>query len=1037
MCQVRLGVGLWMFCAFCAITQADTTVIPRAVGNDFSALERLKNSGFERGGEDWNGWMQAFEAAEAGGRGGTRGLRCTADKPDGQYGAGQLVKLDQTVPRPIVLSGWSRAENVDGTSDNGYSVYVDVNYTDGDHLWGQTGCFSVGTHDWEQRRVLLVPDKPVASLTVLGLFRGHNGTVWFDDFSVVEANSDSKVFEGVLVGNCSAPDVSVDTCDISTGDGLKLSLDRKTGAVAALCLKDAVLGENGLPAFVRDVAGNSDFVAPEWKVEPTAEGATLSGEASTLQLRLSLTLTAHDGDLEVNGTVQDLRGADRAVTVYVPLPVSGEWVWSPDMRRDLPARGLCINAFRTGAGATGMRSSYPLAVLSGAKGGLVLATPIDAPRHDRLAYDAERNMFYAAFDLGLSAAVKRSPGTASFRTILYASDPALRFRGALAQYYRLFPNAFEKRVSNEGLWMAFTDISTLPNPEDFGFAYQEGAPNVAWDEQHGVLSFPYTEPMTTWFQLAPEVTRSYDGAVGYLHGLLDKKDDPLHESASVIDASSVLDGTGRSVLSVVNAPWCDGVVFALDADPAIPVGPPHSMNRGQAELKRLEQAVADAVNGAVAEWPWRGSGTCAADTAARTEGAQSLCLNAPEPGKTVDAFQTVSIGQTGPKALVLRATVRTRDLTGVEDTDCSVYVDLVHADGTALYCQSIPLAPGTREFQTVERRIVSDKPFASATVHLLLRGGHTGTVWFDGLYLGEEGSTKNLLKNPGLEGSPERGAVADGVYIDSYEFWSNNINYNAAHFANVDIPLVFDAQSCRVGVLTVFSTFAFQRELAQRMHARGKFMFANGALGSYDMPAAFLDVLGTETNWMPGGKWQPMTDAELCFRRALSAQKPYCFLMNTHYDDFTLALTERYMQRALAYGMFPGFFSENAATGCYFQNPKWYEAARPQFKKYLPLIQTIAKAGWQPLTFATSDKAAVYVERFGQPESGTVYFTVLNDSGQAHKANIEVDLAGLGWREAVVTAREMIGATDIAWSSVGTLQLDLNPEQAMLIRLKK
>jgi hypothetical protein len=520
-----------------------------------------------------------------------------------------------------------------------------------------------------------------------------------------------------------------------------LSIDKKSGAVTALRLKDAVLGESCLPVFVRDMAGNSDFIAPEWNVQQTAEGASLTGDVSALQLRLSLTFTISENTIQVNGMVQDLRGADRAVTVYVPLPVAGEWIWSPDMRRDVPARGLCMNAFRTGAGATGMRSSYPLAVLTGVKGGLALAAPIDTPRHDRLAYDADRNLFYAAFDLGLSSATKRSPGAASFRAILYACDPALRFRGALSQYYRLFPAAFEKRVPREGLWMAFTDISTLPNPEDFGFAYQEGAPNVAWDEQHGILSFPYTEPMTTWLKLAPEVPRSYDGAVNYLHALLDRNDDPLHESASVIAASSVLDGTGRSVLSVVNAPWCDGVVFALDADPAIPVNAPHTMNRGQAELKRLEEAVADTITAPVPEWPWRGTGTCAPSAAVKTEGTQSLCLAAATPGRPVDAFQTVPVSQTAAKALVMRAAIRTRDLTGVEDTDCSVYVDLVHADGTPLYCQAIPVAPGTREFQVVERRIVSDKPFAGATVHLLLRGAHTGTVWFDDLFLGEEGST--------------------------------------------------------------------------------------------------------------------------------------------------------------------------------------------------------------------------------------------------------------------------------------------------------
>ena len=1035
---MRAGVLMLMPCVLCLSAQADTTVMPKAVGGvAATAVERLANPGFEEGATAWDGWMQAFEVQDDGGRGGSRGVRCASGKPEEQRGAGQLVKLDQAAPRPILISGWSRAENVDGTSDNGYSVYVDVNYADGDHLWGQTGCFSVGTHDWEQRRVLVVPEKPVASLTVLGLFRGHNGTVWFDDFSLIEADSGSRVFEGVVVGDPVSPSGEGEVHEMSAGDGLRLAVDRKTGALTVLRSNGAVLGTKGLPVFVRDVAGNGDFVAPEWLVEETPAGLGMTGELTGLQLRLSLKIADVGGTIDFSGTVQDLRGADRAVTVYVPLPVTGEWTWSPDMRRDMPAKGWCVNAFRNGVGATGTRSSYPLAVLTRADAGVAMAVPIDTPQHYRLAFDADRGMLYAAFDLGLSPAVKRSPGAADFRAMLFSTDPAQRFRGALARYYTLFPDAFAKRVPREGNWMAFTDISTLPNPGDFGFAFQEGACNVAWDEQHGVLSFPYTEPMTTWLKLAPEVPRTYDGAVNHLNALLEKKGEPLHESAAIIAASSVLDNNGKSVLSVVNAPWCDGVVFALNADPGIPVNTPDTTNRGQAELKRLEEAVADTVTAPVPDWPWRGTGACAPDGSVKTGGTQSLRMTVTAPGKTVDVFQTVAPDQTVPKPFVVRARVRAGGLTGDADTDCSLYVDLAHADGSPLYCQAVPIAAGTRDFETVERRIVSDKPIASATVHLLLRGGHTGTVWFDDLFLGEEGSAVNLLKNPGLEGGAEKGAAADGVYIDSYEFWANSIDYNANHFANMDVPLVFDAQSCRVGALTVFSTFAWQREMARRMHAQGKLMFANGVLANYDMPAAFLDVLGTETNWMPGGKWQPMTDAELCFRRALCAQKPYCFLMNTHYDDFTLELTERYMQRALAYGMFPGFFSENASTDCYFATPKWYEPARPLFKKYLPLIQTIARAGWEPVTFAKSDNAAVYVERFGRPENGTVYFTMLNDSNQEQKAAVEIDTSGLGWKDAKVKVREMIGESDIPWSGNGPIQRDLNPEQAVLIRLSQ
>jgi hypothetical protein len=156
--------------------------------------------------------------------------------------------------------------------------------------------------------------------------------------------------------------------------------------------------------------------------------------------------------------------------------------------------------------------------------------------------------------------------------------------------------------------------------------------------------------------------------------------------------------------------------------------------------------------------------------------------------------------------------------------------------------------------------------------------------------------------------------------------------------------------------------------------------------------------------------------------------------MNTHYEDFTLELTERYMQRSLAYGMFPGFFSENASTGCYFENPKWYEPARPLFKKYVPLIQTIAKAGWQPVAFAKTNDPMVYIERFGEPEAGTVYFTVLNDSTQSRTVSIEIDATAMGWTGRNVSTVEMISGKEVPCEA-DRIKLDLNPEQAILLSL--
>ncbi len=106
--------------------------------------------------------------------------------------------MNRTNVAPIIVRGWSKADNVSGTMDNDYALYVDIVYQDGTPLWGQTGKFRCGSHDWEQREFVIMPQKPVKTLTLHCLFRNHTGKVWFDDVSVTEVKTDggAVLFEG-------------------------------------------------------------------------------------------------------------------------------------------------------------------------------------------------------------------------------------------------------------------------------------------------------------------------------------------------------------------------------------------------------------------------------------------------------------------------------------------------------------------------------------------------------------------------------------------------------------------------------------------------------------------------------------------------------------------------------------------------------------------------------------------------------------------------------------------------------------------------
>ncbi|HPO12819.1 MAG TPA: hypothetical protein PLI09_05195 [Candidatus Hydrogenedentes bacterium] len=867
-------------------------VVERVSLETGAAQQLVKNPGFEEGEAaslpGWFFWRTGYEAAAGAGRDGGCALRCVQAVTTDQHGAGQTVELNQSEARTIFATGWSRAENVDGSPNPGYSIYLDMEYMDGTFLYAQASPFSTGTHTWELRKLVIPPGKAVRRATVYPLFRGHTGTVYFDDFALGELKGESDVhfFEGVPVrsGSKEIPDFPV-AATLHTSNGLDVKLGEDNSSIA---MNGHVLGRGGPVCFVRDATADSDFLAPDsWKLKEGEGTVTLTGNVDPLDLILNVTLLADGTHIEVTSLVQDTRGEDRAVTLYFAVPVMGQgWTWSDDTRRSVPAeKGVFCNTVRTGAGATGLRSRYPLAALSKDREGLALAVPLDEPRHHRFGFDASNGLYFAAFDLGLSKATAKFPGKAMCRVLVYPFEGQHRFRGALARYYSLFPESFVKRAPVEGLWMAFTDIATVKGWEDFGFAYKEGINNVPWDARHGILSFVYTEPMTTWLALPPEIPRTYDAVMEYLNtlGTSDKPEDQRRASKTI--TSSLHGPDGRSILSIENAPWCNGAVFALNPNPEVPTTAQHPINQAQNEFGQIESAI--------------------------------------------QQHDRKSLGDVEP-------------------------------------------------------------------------------------------------------------ARVDGTYIDSYEFWNTTLNYNRTHFASADLPLVYDAMTCQPGILTIFSTFEFQRELARRMHAQNRLMMANGVLHVYDFPAAYLDVLGTETNWFPQGKWQPLPDDDLCFRRAMCYQKPYCFLMNTHYADLTLELTERYMQRCLFYGMFPGFFSENAATNCYFATPEWYEPARSLFRKYVPLIRRIAKAGWKPITFAKTDNEKLYVERFGMAKEGEVFFTVMNETGSPERGMLKIDLAGLGWGEGNGEVRDLTEETVIHECKPDTmleLPLDCRPYSTKLFLL--
>jgi hypothetical protein len=992
--------------------------------------------------ENWQGWELGYEIDEAVSHSGKRSAKCQSSDPRKEYGIFQVVNLNQEKPIPILAQCFSKAENVSGTPDSGYSLYLDIEYVDGDHLWGRTSSFSCGTHDWERKSVWIFPEKPIKQVTIYGLFRWHTGTVWFDDFSLAQLEG-VQLFEGTPIQSIplQAP-TPKQTLTLKTPDGFSLILDKETGYV---------IGDNGRRGgfYLRDVASGSDFRQPLGEVKQFDGKLIWEGVDEELQLKLSVSYSVErinsgyykgQGYIRVDGIVEDLAKRDRAISVYFSLPIDAVgWLWSNDMRSEerIEEGRNYIKAIQVPAGATGSMSWYHLACISGDKEGISLAIPLDEPRLYRISYDSQEKEFFIVYDFALVPDTVKFPSKADFHFIIYPIDPKWKMRSALEKYYEIFPQFFLKRVKKEGIWMPFADISTVEGFEDFHFAFQEGAPNPAFDEQHGIYSFIYVEPASHWLSMPQDAPRTYEGAMEVLQrDLKGERGEGNRDMAIATLTSGIYGPDGKFFCAITKAPWCDGAVFLLNPDPDVPTTPELPLNKAMVMLRGIESALSREFI-LTEGWGNYGQGY-RIDDKIRHSGRYSIRCEAKDSAKELGASQTVVLNQKEPKQLIVSAWSKAEGVTGEPNLDYAIYVDLYYVDGTPEWAINVPFSVGTHDWERKELVINPKKPIATLTVHLLFRRTHKGTVWFDDVSLTEFGSEKNLLKNPGFEEKVIKGKI-DGTYLDSYEMGAMELNFRREHFPSADIPLVFQRESYQPCQLFIFHTYEFEREIAKRMHSQNNLLFANAVLWNFPFPAHLLDVLGTEVNWLATGEYRPDDDAIMNYRRALCYRKPYCLLMNTNYEKFNHQLVEKYFKRCLFYAIFPGFFDEEAASkDPYWTSPKkWYERDRDLFKKYLPLIISLAKAGWEPITYAFSDNKKVYVERYGRVSEGNLHFTVFNDSDKKESFRLTIDLASLGVK-GNIKVKELISGKDVPFTlRDGELEIegDLEPEDVWLLKI--
>ena len=437
----------------------------------------------------------------------------TLDDETRHAGAQWTLPLDQKTPGEFAVTAEGFVEKTDG---RGLIVlYVDAFAQDGTPYYGMKAGFDrLISAGWNSRTVRVAVDKPLKSATVFLFNRGTASRARFRPPRVRMVDPSAHVFDGVETER-------------------PIRLDRQG-------------------FLLRDYAAGGGFVSAD-------------GEA--LGVRIGVTRSPLGGGDLFDVRLRETTGRDRAVTLAyaVPLP-EGELTWHMHPRESMKPgseRREFRNASPAGCGAGGL-SRWPFAAVSCGGEGRAIGIDTSAPAYFRTALNPEARILYIAFDLGF-APEKRD---AHIRFATFPFNAADAFRGAFEAYMALFPSAFEVRMKEHGIWMAFAKISQVKGWRDFGFKIKEKDDEVAWDDANGILTFRYTEPGTWWMKVpgwSGDMKPTFDECVA----MVDKCTAEGHALARAWKSSVTRNEAGMPDGKLIDAPWCKGMVWSYNSAPGI------------------------------------------------------------------------------------------------------------------------------------------------------------------------------------------------------------------------------------------------------------------------------------------------------------------------------------------------------------------------------------------------------------------------------------------------------------------------------------
>ncbi len=888
----------------------------------------------------------------------------------------RTVILNQTEPTPLILSGWCRYETSGETAgwmNRSLALNAYGTYTDGETMPEQSAYFGQYNHGPQFNSRVICPDKPLKQLEVKQTADEPKASAWFKGITLKQAKYQVT----------------------SPGD-------------------------------------------PCRQIDSTLTQEFSIGEAA---IRGVVKYQAADECIIVRCRFQSERKSDRAISGYFAIPFDATGgTWHDDLRNSRkiePGKIYRRDDYWYGAGRDGYNDRYPLACVENKNGhGLAIATDLSEPRVFRTDYDASRRELRIRYDLGLSPDGGRWANQASFTVYLFTYEGRDGMRGAADKFMRVFDWAFEKRAKQDGMWIPFVSPEAIPGGhEDFRLSFVETITNPGWERVRGMYTLRYVQPYIHHQDFVPElvakaVSGTPDPSVSVkLADQLSKSRPPdLFEDDAIRFAayrgSYITDNWGQPQGYFFRQPNHKENMMIVSPNPDLPAPEGSDYSSGGYDLHSLLEAADSPSHWHIDSWTVTKvteAQIAASDSNHKTDGSRSVRID-PVGTKSRWGSWTRGISQVfyykgssaGP--FTLSYSVRGENVPA-EGTTVGWKLTFHYEDGST-DIRRVALDGVGPVWKRMEQSLeVKAKPYA-VTVYFGKdsRSIDPSTIWLDDAKLTAQGDPENLLTNGSFESAEVLPGGLSGVYLDTLECYANNLNYRREHWLYAEEPLTFDSAR-KPALQQQFSHVTFSRRVGEWARARNKVVFGNCAPVT-PFAAPYMDAMGSEEFWAPDGKWNPKSDREFQFVRFMSGAKSWSILQ---YSDLTPDQVRAYVNRCAFYGVYPSWIYK-------WTNPVFIAQIRPLYAKMMPILVEINKAGWQPLTLASSSNPDVWIERFGAGD--TVYLTLFNPTDKPQPAVVTLDN-----RLGVSAKDPAVDMTTGAEMPSDNITVDLQPEDIKIIRL--